>query len=141
MNGTTISSEYLNDVFSERNETNLCLPSVSNNRPFLVVRWEATQEQCRRIYSSADYRQVQNYSNPGKLGQYLRRCETEHCPDVLQKNKVLEVQEAVSTYKQLADRISGAIHPESLDLAIVWGPIALVIRVNLTLHNNINSFF
>ena len=74
------------------------------------------------------------------LQSYLHYTQKNHCSDdVIQADKVGEVTEALVTYRQLADEISRAMEPHSLDLAIVWGTIALLIRNSLSIQERLEK--
>ena len=51
-------------------------------------------------------------------------------PDVLLKNRTGEALEALMIYKKVADEIDQLMKPQRLDFAVVWGSMALLLRVS-----------
>ena len=67
--------------------------------------------------------------SPSRLLKYLKDVQRDH-PDILFKNKVGEMLEALAVFKSLADEVHKSMLPQRLDFALVWGTMALMVTVS-----------
>ena len=101
-----------------------------DNRPFLLIRWNATLLQCQRTLTPADWRRVAVIATPGKLVKYLQVLIQSRSSDIILQSKIGDIIQSVEVFKQLADEIQASMNPQGLDISIVWGLTGLLIEVS-----------